>query len=84
VGPNVEGNRRAAPMMTEDQSMCRRVRLTVGLGPSAYDCEPNDERPMRGTITATAIGLLARSVMPGLEARHAARAGRLDGARPDR
>ena len=34
MGPNVEGNRRAAPMMTEDESMCRRVRLTDGLGPS--------------------------------------------------
>jgi hypothetical protein len=32
MGPNVQGNRRAAPMMTEDESMCRRVRLTVGLG----------------------------------------------------
>ena len=32
VRPNVQGNRRAAPMVTEDRSMCRRVRLTVGLG----------------------------------------------------
>jgi len=32
VGPNVEGNRPAAPTVTEDQSMNRRVRLTVGLG----------------------------------------------------
>ena len=31
-GPNVEGNRRAAPMVTENQGMNRRVRLTVGLG----------------------------------------------------
>jgi hypothetical protein len=33
VRPNEQGNRRAAPMMTEDQSMCRRVRFTVWLGP---------------------------------------------------
>ncbi|MGH9809804.1 MAG: hypothetical protein ACRD9W_21565 [Terriglobia bacterium] len=30
--PNVEGNRRAALAVTEDQGMNRRVRLTVGLG----------------------------------------------------
>ena len=30
--PNVEGNRPADEMRTEDQSMCRRVRLTVRLG----------------------------------------------------
>jgi hypothetical protein len=30
--PNVEGNRPADGMQTEDQSMCRRVRLTVRLG----------------------------------------------------
>ena len=30
--PNVQGNRRAAPMGTEDQNMNRRVRLTVRLG----------------------------------------------------
>jgi hypothetical protein len=32
VGPNVEGNRRAALVRAEDQSMYRRVRLTVRLG----------------------------------------------------
>jgi hypothetical protein len=32
VGPNVEGNRRADEMRTEDQTVCRRVRLTVRLG----------------------------------------------------
>jgi hypothetical protein len=30
--PNVEGNRPAAPTVTEDQSMNRRVRLTARLG----------------------------------------------------
>jgi len=30
--PNVEGNRPADEMRTEDQSMCRRVRLTAWLG----------------------------------------------------
>src|SRR6185437_5302871 len=39
VWPNVEGNRPADEMRTEDQSMCRRVRLTVGLGPSVHDSE---------------------------------------------
>jgi hypothetical protein len=29
--PNVQGNRRAARIVTEDQTMCRRVRLTVRL-----------------------------------------------------
>ena len=29
---NVQGNRPAAPMLTEDQSMCRRVRSNAGLG----------------------------------------------------
>jgi hypothetical protein len=33
-GPNVIGNRPAAPMVTEDQSMYRRVRLTARLGRS--------------------------------------------------
>jgi len=33
--PNVEGNRPADEMRTEDQSMCRRVRLTVRLGGTA-------------------------------------------------
>jgi hypothetical protein len=32
MGPNVEGNRRADEMLTEDQAVCRRVRLTVRLG----------------------------------------------------
>ena len=31
-GPNIEGNRPADEMRTEDQGMCRRVRLTVRLG----------------------------------------------------
>jgi len=30
--PNVGGNRRADEMVTEDQAVCQRVRLTVGLG----------------------------------------------------
>jgi hypothetical protein len=30
--PNDEGNPRAAPTFTEDQSMCRRVRLAIRLG----------------------------------------------------
>ena len=30
--PNVEGNRRADEMVTEDQAAYRRVRLTVRLG----------------------------------------------------
>jgi hypothetical protein len=46
--PNVQGNRRAAPMVTENQSMCRRVRLTVGLGPSVHD----SERIAKGRETA--------------------------------
>jgi len=32
VLPNVGGNWRAALALAKDQSMCRRVRLTVGLG----------------------------------------------------
>jgi hypothetical protein len=39
MGPNVEGNRPAAPTATEDQSMNRRVRLTVRLG--TRSCEIN-------------------------------------------
>jgi hypothetical protein len=39
VPPNVQGNRPADEMRTEDQSMCRRVRLTVGLGPSVHDSD---------------------------------------------
>ena len=34
--PNVQGNRAAAPMVTEGESMNRRVRLTVGLGVIAF------------------------------------------------
>ena len=37
--PNVQGNRRAALTLAENQRMCRRVRLTVGLGPSVHDAE---------------------------------------------
>ena len=37
--PNVEGNRRADEMRTEDQAVCRRVRLTVRLGPSSNRLE---------------------------------------------
>jgi len=33
--PNIAGNRPAAPTMTEDQSVYRRVRLTVRLGGTA-------------------------------------------------
>ena len=43
VTPNVEGNRRADEMRAEDQGMCRRVRLTVGLGGTAlhiFRCKP--------------------------------------------
>jgi hypothetical protein len=36
--PNVQGNRPADEMRTEDQSMCRRVRLTVRLGLIVTDC----------------------------------------------
>jgi len=35
--PNVEGNRPAAQMVTEDQGVCRRVRLIVRLGVSDPD-----------------------------------------------
>jgi hypothetical protein len=38
MGPNVGGNRRAALTLAEDQSVCRRVRLTVRLG-DAEGCE---------------------------------------------
>jgi hypothetical protein len=34
--PNVEGNRRADETVTEDQTMYRRVRLTVRLGRDFY------------------------------------------------
>jgi len=34
--PNVGGNRRADGMVTEDQVVCRRVRLTVRLGPTGH------------------------------------------------
>jgi hypothetical protein len=47
MGPNVQGNRPADEMRTEDQSMCRRVRLTVGLGPSAHDRGPDELRTAR-------------------------------------
>ena len=30
--PNVQGNRRAAPILAKVQAMCPRVRLTVRLG----------------------------------------------------
>ena len=33
--PNVEGNRRADEMLAEDETVCRRVRLTVRLGPES-------------------------------------------------
>jgi hypothetical protein len=39
--PNVQGNRPADEMRTEDQSMCRRVRLTVGLGGSIVSHDNN-------------------------------------------
>ena len=41
--PNVQGNRRAALVRAEDQSMSRRLRLTVRLG-----IEPSDQRLARG------------------------------------
>ena len=42
--PNVEGNRPADGMRTEDQSMCRRVRLTVRLGARIYATRRNSSR----------------------------------------
>ena len=42
--PNVEGNRRAALKLDEDQGVCRRVRLTVGLGGTPlhiFRCKPS-------------------------------------------
>jgi hypothetical protein len=41
VPPNVQGNRPADELRTEDQSMCRRVRLTVGLGGSIVSHDNN-------------------------------------------
>jgi hypothetical protein len=38
----VQGNRRADEMLAEDQAVCRRVRLTVVLGPSVHDVETMD------------------------------------------
>jgi hypothetical protein len=35
--PNVEGNRPADEMRTENQGMCRRVRLTVRLGRTRWE-----------------------------------------------
>jgi hypothetical protein len=36
------GNRPAAPMVTEDQGMNRRVRMTVRLGPTVYGLEEKE------------------------------------------
>jgi hypothetical protein len=41
--PNVGGNRPADEMRTEDQSMCRRVRLTERLG--HYACDGHRRAP---------------------------------------
>jgi hypothetical protein len=75
MGPNEQGNRPAAPTRTEDQSMCRQVRLTVGLGPSAHDSGPRDRGPSHAAKADAAIGLRGRSAMPGLEARPRNRCG---------
>jgi len=53
MGPNVEGNRRADEMVTEDQGVCRRVRLTVVLGPSVHDAD----RVAEGRDTARSLML---------------------------
>jgi hypothetical protein len=57
MGPNVGGNRRAALMRAEDQRVCRRVRLTVRLGPTGslrelHDCKraEADALGRRGTM----------------------------------
>ena len=78
----MQGNRPADEMVTEDQSMCRRVRLTVGLGPSAHDNSPRGL--MYGVMVEAAIGLLAQSAMGELEARQRNHTQCLEGARPDR
>ncbi len=39
MGPTVEGNRPADEMQAEEQGMCRRVRLTVRLGPTSDTLE---------------------------------------------
>ena len=46
--PNVEGNRPAAPMLTEDQSMNRRVRLTARLAVSRLETGTPQARITRG------------------------------------
>jgi hypothetical protein len=46
--PNDIGNRPAAPMVTEDQGMNRRVRLTVRLGPNMHDRGRYEQGPAHG------------------------------------
>ena len=67
--PNDKGNRPAALTMTEDQGTCRRVRLTVGLGPDVHETGANDHWPAHSETRDAAIGLRGQSVMLALKAR---------------
>jgi hypothetical protein len=68
--PNVQGNRRADEMLTDDQTVCRRVRLTVVLGPSVHDSEriAKDRDTARSPMLRLAAP--ARSAVPACERAH--------------
>src|SRR6476660_1242738 len=49
VPPNEQGNRRADEMRADDQGVCRRLRLTVGLGGRLAACAKRAARKRRGS-----------------------------------
>ena len=69
----MQGNRRAALTGTKDQSMCRRVRLTVVLGPNVHDSDriANDRDMARSPMPRLAVP--GRSAVPACERDHTTR-----------
>ena len=79
--PNDQGNRRAATDARQVESMNRRVRFTVGLGPGAHNGARNGRKPQHGVIADAAIGLPERSALLEWQARQVSVTRRRNGAR---
>ena len=50
LGPNVQGNRRAAPMLAKIQAVRPRVRLTVRLGSPGSAVQKIDETALKRVL----------------------------------
>src|SRR5579864_3750875 len=72
--PNIQGNRRAAPMVTEGQSMWRRVRLTVRLGGTVlhiFGCKPSVLGDVREHLWADFVTIMEGKHEVRVGSRHA-------------